>query len=112
MNTRHFLLFAEYIISSHLSLAQPSCEPGQLNVPLVNTIQLSTGVELEYAEQGAVSGTPVIFLHGYTDSWYSYEQVMAHLPPSVHAYSRFPTGSRPFLENLKTDMLLKTSPRM
>lgn len=87
MNSRHFLLFAEYIISSHLSLAQPSCEAGYLDTPPINTIQLSTGVELQYAEQGAVSGTPVIFLHGYTDSWYSYEQVMTHLPPSIHAYS-------------------------
>lgn len=87
MNSRHFLLFAQYIISSHLSLAQPSCEGAHMDVPLVNTIRLSTGVELQYVEQGAVSGTPVIFLHGYTDSWYSFEKVMLHLPPSIHAYS-------------------------
>jgi non-heme chloroperoxidase len=40
-------------------------------------------VRLEYAEQG--SGLPVIFLHGYTDSWRSFESVLRHLPASLRA---------------------------
>jgi pimeloyl-ACP methyl ester carboxylesterase len=42
---------------------------------------------LEYVEQGSPAGIPVIFLHGYTDSWQSFNQVLSLLPPSVHAYA-------------------------
>lgn len=52
----------------------------------LKTANLSTGVQLQYAEQGDADGDPVIFLHGYTDSWYSFEKVLMHLPLSVHAY--------------------------
>jgi len=52
----------------------------------VKTATLSTGVQLQYAEQGDADGDPVIFLHGYTDSRYSFEKVLMHLPLSVHAY--------------------------
>jgi non-heme chloroperoxidase len=50
-------------------------------------INLSTGVRLQYAEQGDLSGIPVIFLHGITDSWHSFESVFSHLPSSVHAFA-------------------------
>lgn len=53
----------------------------------IKTIRLSTGVQLEYAEQGMPGNTPVIFLHGFTDSWHSYETVLTHLPSSVHAFA-------------------------
>jgi len=52
----------------------------------VKSATLSTGMQLQYAEQGDADGEPVIFLHGYTDSWYSFEKVLMHLPLSVHAY--------------------------
>ena len=78
---------ASCIVSTHLTFAQASYDAALMELPIVKTIQLSTGVEIQYVEQGAVSGTPVIFLHGFTDSWYSYEKVMMHLPPSVHAYA-------------------------
>ena len=77
---------ASCIVSTHLSFAQASYDAALMELPIVKSIQLSTGVEIQYVEQGAVSGTPVIFLHGFTDSWYSYEKVMMHLPPSIHAY--------------------------
>lgn len=48
---------------------------------------LSTGVTLQYAEQGEKKGVPVIFLHGLSDSWHSFELVLAHLPESVHAFA-------------------------
>src|SRR5688572_32854631 len=35
----------------------------------LKTIRLSTGVSLQFVEQGSAGGTPVIFLHGITDSW-------------------------------------------
>jgi non-heme chloroperoxidase len=53
----------------------------------VKHITLSNGVKLEYAEQGLATGTPVIFIHGFTDSWHSFQSVLPHLPSSVHAYA-------------------------
>lgn len=50
-------------------------------------IQLSTGVKLEYVERGNETGTPVIFLHGISDSWHSFEKVLPLLPSSIHAFS-------------------------
>jgi len=50
-------------------------------------IKLSTGVELEYAEQGELTGTPVILLHGYTDSWRSFESVLPYLPHNLRVFA-------------------------
>jgi len=55
--------------------------------PVVKTIDLRGRVKLEYAEQGNVDGIPVIFLHGITDSWHSFESVLAHLPTTLHAFA-------------------------
>ena len=59
---------------------------------------------LEYVEQGHRSGVPVLLLHAYVDSWRSFEAVLEHLPPEVHAFApsqrghgdsdRPPTGYR------------------
>jgi non-heme chloroperoxidase len=48
---------------------------------------LTTGVTLEYVEQGQGSGVPVLLLHAYADSWRSFELVLSHLPESVHAFA-------------------------
>ncbi|HEY6503503.1 MAG TPA: alpha/beta hydrolase [Chitinophagaceae bacterium] len=53
----------------------------------VKTIRLSTGVQLEYAEQGDMSGIPVIFLHGLSDSWHSFETTLPLLPGNIHAFA-------------------------
>ena len=57
------------------------------------SIRLPNAVTLHYAEQGAADGTPVILVHGYPDSWFSYSAVMEHLPeqlrviaPSLRGY--------------------------
>jgi len=52
---------------------------------MMKTIALSTGVTLEYAEHGLASGMPVVFLHGVTDSWRSFEPLFARLPPTIRA---------------------------
>ncbi|GEM_PF-24158 len=54
---------------------------------VVKTIDLPNRVSLNYAEQGDPSGLPVIFLHGVTDSWRSFEPVLPHLPDSIHAFA-------------------------
>jgi pimeloyl-ACP methyl ester carboxylesterase len=53
----------------------------------VHSIDLPTGVRLEYAEQGDEQGAPVVFLHGITDSWRTYQPLLAQLPPSIHVFA-------------------------
>jgi pimeloyl-ACP methyl ester carboxylesterase len=54
---------------------------------MVRSITLPTGVTLQYAQQGSAYGIPVIFLHGVTDSWRSFEPVLPHLPLTIHAFA-------------------------
>ena len=51
----------------------------------IESIELPTGVNLQYVEQGNPSGVPVILLHGLSDSWRSFEYVLPHLSESVYA---------------------------
>ena len=51
----------------------------------VARLTLATGVTLEYVERGDRTGTPVVFLHGVTDSWRSFEPMLPHLPASIRA---------------------------
>jgi non-heme chloroperoxidase len=51
------------------------------------SIELRTGVKLTYVEQGDPKGIPVILLHGITDSLRSFENVLPHLPDSIHAFA-------------------------
>ncbi len=55
--------------------------------PQVKFVELPNGITLEYAEQGDASGVPVIFLHGYSDSWRSFELNLPLLPSSIHAFA-------------------------
>jgi non-heme chloroperoxidase len=55
--------------------------------PAMKSVALSTGVTLPYAEQGDPTGVPVVLLHGYTDSWRSWEPVLPYLPDSIHAFA-------------------------
>lgn len=50
-------------------------------------VSVSTGVRLEYVEQGRQDGVPVVLLHGVTDSWRSFELLLRHLPPSIRAFA-------------------------
>lgn len=49
--------------------------------------RLQTGLRLHYAEQGDPAGPAIIFLHGYSDSWYSFSRVLPLLSPSCHAFA-------------------------
>jgi non-heme chloroperoxidase len=51
------------------------------------TTHLSTSVTLHYAEQGDPTGEAIIFLHGYSDSWFSYSRVLPLLSPEYHAFA-------------------------
>ena len=56
-------------------------------VRMAKAVALPSGVTLPYVEQGDPSGTPVLFLHGITDSWRSFEPVLPYLPPSLRAFA-------------------------
>ena len=51
------------------------------------TSQLATGVRLHYAERGDPTGEAIIFLHGYSDSWYSFSRAFPLLSPEYHAFA-------------------------
>jgi pimeloyl-ACP methyl ester carboxylesterase len=53
--------------------------------PATSSIQLDTGVTLPYAEYGDPAGTPMILLHGYSDSLRSFDLLAPHLPASLRA---------------------------
>jgi non-heme chloroperoxidase len=48
---------------------------------------LATGVQLHYAERGDRRGEAIVFLHGYSDSWFSFSRVLPLLSPSYHAFA-------------------------
>jgi non-heme chloroperoxidase len=56
------------------------------NIQLATT-PLSTGVRLHYAERGDPKGEAIVFLHGYSDSWFSFSRVLSLLAPSYHAFA-------------------------
>ena len=51
------------------------------------TTHLSTGPRLHYAERGDREEEAIIFLHGYSDSWYSFSRVLPLLSPEYHAFA-------------------------
>ncbi|MCF0049029.1 alpha/beta hydrolase [Dyadobacter sp. LJ53] len=65
------------------------CEKGicEKLLPVEKQIKISDDLTLHYVEQGAPDGDVVILLHGYSDSWHSYELVLPLLPKSLHVYA-------------------------
>jgi pimeloyl-ACP methyl ester carboxylesterase len=57
------------------------------DAPSAKHVDLADGTRLAYVEQGDVNGVPVILLHGYTDSWRSYERVLPYLPQSLRVFA-------------------------
>jgi non-heme chloroperoxidase len=52
-----------------------------------SSVLLKTGVRLRYAYQGDPNGEPVILLHGYTDSWFSFSQILPLLDQKYRVYT-------------------------
>jgi len=53
----------------------------------VKSVELNTGIAIQYGEKGDPSGVPVLLLHGLSDSWHSFELVLPHLPSTIRAFS-------------------------
>src|SRR5215813_604199 len=54
---------------------------------LFGEVHLQTGVRLKYAQQGDGSGHPIIFLHGFTDSWFSFSPVLPFFADGYTCYA-------------------------
>jgi pimeloyl-ACP methyl ester carboxylesterase len=52
---------------------------------VLDRVEVSPDVVLPYVAHGEKDGLPVIFLHGITDSWRSFEPVLPFLPESIRA---------------------------
>ena len=61
------------------SAAPPALEFGH--------VRLSTGPALHYAAQGPADGPVVVLLHGFSDSWYSFSELLPHLPAGWRVYA-------------------------
>jgi non-heme chloroperoxidase len=48
-------------------------------------VRLASGLRLHCAEQGSPEGHPVVFLHGWPDSWFSFSRVLPLLPERLRA---------------------------
>jgi len=49
------------------------------------TAPLTTGIRVHYAEHGDASGSPILFLHGWPDSWFTFSRVLPLLPETLRA---------------------------
>ena len=49
------------------------------------TIRVATGPQLHYREYGNPGGEPIVFVHGWPDSWFSFSRVLPLLPASRRA---------------------------
>jgi non-heme chloroperoxidase len=58
-----------------------------LTVPRFADATLPSGVRLRYAELGDPAHHPLILLHGYTDSWFSFSRVLPELAETFHVYA-------------------------
>lgn len=54
-------------------------------IRVLKSVELPHRLTLPYLEQGDPEGLPVLFLHGVTDSWRSFEPVLPHLPCGIRA---------------------------
>ncbi len=65
---------AQHVLALTISLASPTTSDP------IAWVTLPNGITLRYLEQGDPNGRPLVMLHGYTDSWQSYERVLPLLP--------------------------------
>lgn len=81
--TKYLLLIISVCLLIEL---QAQVEPYRPFTVKEQSVLLSTGVRLRYVEQGDPKGIPIVLLHGYTDSWHSFETVLPHLSKTYHVF--------------------------
>jgi len=73
--------------SQRFSFYPPFSFRWPLKNQLINTVELPDALNINFAEQGDSSPVPLLLLHGYVDSWYSFELVLPYLPESIHTFA-------------------------
>lgn len=68
----------------HAPLAAANLPPDGMRFAHVD---LATGVRLHYAEAGDPNAIPLVMLHGYSDSWFSFSPVLPLLATRFHVYA-------------------------
>jgi pimeloyl-ACP methyl ester carboxylesterase len=86
-NSRTRILVTALLLTATTATTAEAKHPNPHHAITLDTATLDTGVTLEYAEKGHGEGRVVIFLHGYTDSWFSWSEVLERLPACHHAYA-------------------------
>ena len=56
-------------------------------ISIVKTVELPNTLNINFAEQGDSSPVPLMLLHGYADSWHSFELMLPYLPESIHTFA-------------------------
>jgi non-heme chloroperoxidase len=79
---KSLLILLSVCISATL-LATPPAK----GLPIEKIIRLSNGINMRFVQQGKGRSTPVILLHGFSDSWHSFEKVLPLLPDSIPVYA-------------------------
>lgn len=51
---------------------------------LAQSIPVSSAVQLDFREKGNGNSTTILFLHGFSDSWFSYSMLLDKLPRKYH----------------------------
>jgi non-heme chloroperoxidase len=77
------LLVAGLVVQAYAAPIQHS-DTGRFKLK-EQTIKLANGIQLTYAERGNANNKTVLFVHGYTDSWHSFEKVLTLVPENMHA---------------------------
>jgi non-heme chloroperoxidase len=76
------LMSAILLATLALGLAAPASD-----APRFGEVKLATGIRMHYAEQGEARGEPIILLHGYSDSWFSFSRVLTPLAREARVYA-------------------------
>jgi non-heme chloroperoxidase len=86
--SRAVALFAAFTLAGASSAGAQADRAGSAPAPRFADVRLPTGIRMHYAEAGRErGGTPVILLHGYTDSWFSWSLVMPQLAGTHHVFA-------------------------
>lgn len=80
------------------------------------SVRLETGPRLHYTDYGAPDGAPVVFLHGWPDSWFSFSRVLPLLPESRRALAvdqrGFGDSDRPECRSARESFRSEARPRL
>jgi pimeloyl-ACP methyl ester carboxylesterase len=79
-------LLAAVFSTVSLTHAYAQAAPAELGLSS-HHVALSTGIEMHYVERGHGKGHVIIFLHGYTDSWRSFERNLPLISEKFHLYA-------------------------